>query len=520
MTGPPATVPPVDGCIAPPRPGTVGAASLRVVRALATGPRRWSMPVSTDRFAPPAAATITTLAALASAAASLAVHADWNTSGGDAGHTGFSAAVGPDAPTIRWSGGSSSVIAWQPLVEGDRMFVVRQSGFPPAGEPNGSTIECRSVTDGSLLWDLDLDYDPGDWTTWIGGVMNGRLYAGRSGNGASVEDPLYCIDVVDGSILWESVELIDAGAYDGMTFAPNGDPIVGGFRNVTRFDARTGTTVWSTPRVCSVSSSCGGVATDEAVYIADAAPGGHVIVRIDLDTGFIEYESDVMPGFTLQNTPMVGPGPVVYLSRTQNNPLTDFLYAFEDTGIGFVERWNRRAAWHTTGELGIGPDGSVYAILPGPKLTRLDPATGATIDESPVLAGFSKPRMAIDATGRVFLGNGAFATGRVEAFEPDCTSIWSVPVVNLNIGGPVLAGDGTLIAVGNGTQVFAWRTEPAGCAGDVDGDGTVGFDDIVEIVAAWGPCGAPACAGDLDGSGDVGLPDLLIVLAEWGCGIP
>lgn len=470
------------------------------------------------RIAP---ATLAALVALFAAAAVPTAHADWNTSGGDAGHTGLSAAIGPDAPTERWSGGSPSLIAWQPLIEGERLFVVRQSGFPPAGEPNGSTIECRSIVDGSLLWDLDLEYDAGDWTTWIGGVMNGRLYAGRSGNGASVEDPLSCIDVTDGSILWESAELIDAGFYDGMTFAPNGDPIVGGFDTITRFDALTGATVWSTPRLCSVSGSCGGVATDDAVYIADAAPGGHVIVKLDIDTGFIAYESDVMPGFTLQNTPMVGPGDVVYLSRTQNNPTVDFLYAFEDTGLGFIERWNRAAYWYTAGEMGIGPDGSIHAILPGPRLTRLDPDTGATLDESPVLRGFSKPRMAIDASGRVYLGNGAFATGKVEAFDFDCTPLWEVDVVNINIGGPALAADGTLVAVGNGTQVFAWRTEAgAGCDGDVDGDGTTGFGDLVALLTDWGACGDPACPADLDGSGDVGLPDLLVVLTDWGCTAP
>ncbi len=51
--------------------------------------------------------------------------------------------------------------------------------------------------------------------------------------------------------------------------------------------------------------------------------------------------------------------------------------------------------------------------------------------------------------------------------------------------------------------------------GDLDGDGAVGFTDLVMLLAAWGPCGVP-CAADLDGDGAVGFTDLLALLASWG----
>jgi len=49
-------------------------------------------------------------------------------------------------------------------------------------------------------------------------------------------------------------------------------------------------------------------------------------------------------------------------------------------------------------------------------------------------------------------------------------------------------------------------------AGDVSGDGTVGFDDLVIVLAQWGAC---SCAADLDGDDMVGLSDVLIILANW-----
>lgn len=50
-------------------------------------------------------------------------------------------------------------------------------------------------------------------------------------------------------------------------------------------------------------------------------------------------------------------------------------------------------------------------------------------------------------------------------------------------------------------------------AGDVDGDGDVDFDDLLAVLANFGPC--PGCAGDLDFSGDVGFDDILTVIANF-----
>ncbi|MBT8484813.1 MAG: hypothetical protein HKO59_04270 [Phycisphaerales bacterium] len=50
---------------------------------------------------------------------------------------------------------------------------------------------------------------------------------------------------------------------------------------------------------------------------------------------------------------------------------------------------------------------------------------------------------------------------------------------------------------------------------DLDGDGTVGFGDLLTLLASWGPC-TGACVADLDGDGIVGFTDLLTLLAAWG----
>ena len=51
------------------------------------------------------------------------------------------------------------------------------------------------------------------------------------------------------------------------------------------------------------------------------------------------------------------------------------------------------------------------------------------------------------------------------------------------------------------------------CLADIDGDGDVGFSDVLAVLSAWGQKGGRE---DLDANGVVGFGDLLIVLSEWG----
>jgi hypothetical protein len=53
-----------------------------------------------------------------------------------------------------------------------------------------------------------------------------------------------------------------------------------------------------------------------------------------------------------------------------------------------------------------------------------------------------------------------------------------------------------------------------GIPGDLDGDGTVGVDDLLILLGAWGPCSG--CPADINGDGTVGVDDLLIMLANFG----
>ncbi len=384
---------------------------------------------------------------------------DWSNAGGNQARNGVSETKGPLSADILWSGGRTSLISWLPVTEEDRLFVVRQAGWP--GAAHDSPVVAMDLSTGEELWSIEVPYHTNDWTTWVGGVKNGQVYASRSGNGASVQDNLYALDAETGDTLWVSTVLIDAGPYDGMVFTDNGDPVIASFTDIWRFNSQDGSLVWHSNRIGSVSGSCGGALFQGMLYVADAAPGGHIIVRYDVETGQRLYESPVMTGFTLQNTPFVGPDGTIYLSRTQNNPVTDYFYAFTDTGTSIVEKWHQACAWTTFSEFATSLDGAVYCILPGPRIGKLDATTGDMLAQSDVLEAsesYLSPHFAVDVTGTVFFSNGGFAEGKASVFTAGLIPLWNASMTNINIGGPALGNNGVLLLCGTGTNMRAYQS--------------------------------------------------------------
>ena len=68
-------------------------------------------------------------------------------------------------------------------------------------------------------------------------------------------------------------------------------------------------------------------------------------------------------------------------------------------------------------------------------------------------------------------------------------------------------------------SIAVWA--PAGCPGDLNGDGFTDLADLGILLADFGCTTPPGpCVGDLDGDGDTDLADLGILLADFGCGAP
>jgi outer membrane protein assembly factor BamB len=396
---------------------------------------------------------------------------NWVNSGGNPGRNGQSDEIGPVTAAELWSGGRPSLIAWQPVIELGRAYMVRMTDFGTSGDPEASPVVAMDLETGTELWAEHLPFVTDDWTSWIAGVNGGRVYASRAGNGATVSAKVYGLDAQTGAVVWQSEDDITSGAYDGVVFAPDGDLVVGNFQSLMRIDAGDGSTVWSSPRQCSVTSSCGAAVHGGSVYVVDATAGGHVVKRFGLASGAELYESTLMPGFTAQNTPMVGPDGTVYFSRTQNNPTVDFFYAFTDTGAALVERWHVPAAWTTASEFGVTAGDAPLMVAPGGELHLLDPETGTMTATSGPLPGLAGSHLAIDGAGTVYLSNRGFNDGRLWALDPSLAPLWDVPVRNINIGGPAIGRAGAVLVCGIGTDVRAYRAADATSLCHVFSDG-------------------------------------------------
>jgi bacillopeptidase F len=66
----------------------------------------------------------------------------------------------------------------------------------------------------------------------------------------------------------------------------------------------------------------------------------------------------------------------------------------------------------------------------------------------------------------------------------------------------------------DGVEVFTYVCELLDCPADIDNDGSVGVNDFLMLLAAWGP--NPGHPADIDGDGVVGVLDFLEILAGWG----
>jgi hypothetical protein len=117
-------------------------------------------------------------------------------------------------------------------------------------------------------------------------------------------------------------------------------------------------------------------------------------------------------------------------------------------------------------------------------------------------------------------------------YKSDPLGTFRAPVTHATSSGPYVQGrwgdyGGIGIDPADGKTSFAhheyaegqsWRTwvavtTPSFAPADVNCDGRVDFQDLLQLLAHWGPC--PGCPEDVNDSGEVEFQDLLTLLATW-----
>jgi hypothetical protein len=251
----------------------------------------------------------------------------------------------------------------------------------------------------------------------------------------------------------------DAVTFVDLLFDDAGDLLVLDIvsQNIRRYDGETGLFVdMFAPAVGMNSPKAMEYGPDGHIYVVGNGGAGNTIQRIDRETG-ATLGSWITPGL---GGLIAGQGilfhtdGLVYVSNAgANNVLR-----YDASDASFVDVFVSSGAGGLSNPhaLRFGPDGNLYVASRGDdSVKRYDGSTGAPLGDfvAPGADGLDQP------TGLLFV--------------PDA----------------------------------------AGAPGDVDGDGVVGFPDLLAILAAWGPC--LDCPEDLDGNGTVDFQDLLVVLANW-----
>ena len=381
----------------------------------------------------------------------------WNVGpGGNDLRNGLSPQSGPTEPEILWQGGLNSVLAQQSVCDGNFLAMARTHNIGDV--LNGTKIVVHDLQNGDTLWTagLPVDFPSTDWRNRVSAIKDGLVYCTRAGN--NNESYLYALDVIDGSIVWKSDNVIDEGSTEGLAFAPNGDLIVGSMWYMTRFNKTNGTTVWRTDRL-SYDDGGGVLVANGKVYSIKNLTNYVGVAVYDLETGVELYTSAQLSGGLVNQLGFfAGLDGTIYLPRCQNNPTTDSLFALKDDGLALRELWSIPITYTPFATHGIGPDGSVYAYNRNGEIMRLNPENGEVLNTSQVIlyGDANSPRMAIDAAGNIFVTNGGFSQGMFYSFNPDLSLRWDETFANINMGGPAIGNNGTLVVTGKGTQVKAY----------------------------------------------------------------
>ena len=134
------------------------------------------------------------------------------------------------------------------------------------------------------------------------------------------------------------------------------------------------------------------------------------------------------------------------------------------------------------------------------------------------------------STDAIFLRNGPYGAvaapivgtstngSAVDAQAPAGSSVTAVGIERDALRGGRLAMTASMLDVVSGESwAGVYVTDvpgPHGCAGDLNGDGSVGGADLGLLLTEWG-CPA-SCIADIDGDGAVGGSDLGLMMTAWG----
>ncbi len=375
---------------------------------------------------------------------------NWPTYGGDNGRSGLSEITGPqDANQAVWTVTNSAptTLGMAVYTFGDRFVTARTIFSPYTG-----IVECRSLTDGSLIWTSPF-VTAGSILYPIGFTQD-AVYVHDYDT-----DSLYALHPDDGSIKWRCPMLsMTFGAYPGCVFACNGDPIVNGYVYnsifTMRIDKNNGDVLWTNNTIIAIMPCRDLAASKNKVYHLTGGISTPVrLTAIDINTGSSLYSSDPVPGDPDQENPIaIGPDGNLYFWRDNGS-----LFSYTDYGSGFTQNWDYPPQTNANikGNIAFSADGDLY-VQDQDVLKHINHLNGQLIHASaPVSMANASISVGADSTVYVNTGNGQFI-----AFSWDLQTIqWQLGAAGSLYCGPALSKEGTMVVTQAGSTIRAFRPD-------------------------------------------------------------
>lgn len=389
--------------------------------------------------------------------------------------------------------------------------------------------------------------------------------------GTATDQPIHRVEP-DGALPWGAGRLMSAwiGGLEALLPLDGGDVLVGGHAGTSVFASRrdaTGEEVWTTaiPTPYGPNKRLVALVTDDAdgAYAIFDMPLAYtrIIAAAHVDAaGVVTWPAPIVvvpadPSSSRHSDP-------VAIADGRGGVAIVFVTGHETAGTPVPLRYQRLLS---DGTLAFGPEGrrlSLGAARQFDPILARDAGSGdliVTWRDGPLTGQTLRgQRIGLDGTrqsgetGVAIAALGAQGSSRYATTWEGATLAATVarptplvPSVMLHrldgsgaaIAAPValsgetdagavaLAVAGTAVTAswqeaieGAPSRIVAQRINADGTLGtvpaDLDGDGLVGFADLLALLAAWGPC-AESCAADLDDDGVIGFGDLLVLLAAW-----
>ncbi|MCF8368929.1 MAG: PQQ-binding-like beta-propeller repeat protein [Bacteroidales bacterium] len=387
----------------------------------------------------------------------------WNVGvGGNSPRNCLSTAYGPQQANILWEGSLYALRGYQTFIDGSIIAASRRFNYNDL--LHGAVIVTHDLHTGDTLWtaELPVQNPANESFSQVKGLKNGHVYATRA-DGIQKPSPLYALDMYTGEVVWQSPAMMTTSYSEDLSFAENGDIIIGNYFDITRVNKNNGEVMWSADKTTPSSDGAHVAVYNNRIYAWEASPYGPKISVFKLDDGSYLYSTEaVSAGLVQQTGLMVGPDGTIYAPRTQNNPTTDYFVSYTDTGSEFIENWRLPYGYAIWSSSAVGPDGSVYSYSTDGEVMRLDPANGDILNTSEqIISAYpAGPKMAIGADGILYVTNGEWGEEKLYSFNPDLSTRWMEDFTYTSIEGPSLAYDGTLVVCAGGTEMKVYAGNP------------------------------------------------------------